>query len=252
MSNAAPAAPSVQNPLEAKYKRSKVINVILAAVVLFLVVVVFAQTTSQPVAQSATEPAVAEESETADASAQQPQIEYRDPADPMAIGDVDAPIVMVQWTDMRCPYCAVFSRDTLPVLVEEYVDSGDLRIEVRDVAFFGDEAPAIAARAAGNQGLFAEYLSAVYDAAPESGHPELPREQLVEIAAQVGVADIEQFSNDLDDPNLLALVSNSTTTAQQLGVNSVPFFVVGNQALSGAQPIDAFRNFLDTALAQVQ
>lgn len=245
MSNANPTA------MESKYKRAKLIIVILVAVVLFLLVVVAAQMATQPSAQSSpAQPAPSESA--AESQDEQTQIALRDPDDPMAMGDVDAPIVMVQWTDMRCPYCAVFSRDTLPVLVEEYVDTGDVRIEVRDVAFFGDEAPAVAARAAGNQGMFAEYLSAVYEAAPESGHPELAREQLIAVAEQIGVPDIDKFVTDLDDPEILALVKESTTTAQQLGVNSVPFFVVGNQALSGAQPLDVFREFLDTALAEVQ
>ncbi|MGZ0711098.1 DsbA family protein (plasmid) [Coraliomargarita sp. W4R53] len=237
--------------IESKYKRAKLINVILAAVVVFLVVVVFAQMTTGASPQSAPASTQAAE-DAAQSTSGQPQIVLRDPADPMALGDVDAPIVMVQWTDMRCPYCAVFSRDTLPVLVEEYVDNGDVRIEVRDVAFFGDGAPAAAARAAGNQGMFAEYISAVYEAAPESGHPDLPREQLISVAKEIGVPDMDRFAADIDDPELLALVSDSTSTAQQLGVNSVPFFVVGDQALAGAQPVDVFREFLDAALAQVQ
>ncbi|HLQ79477.1 MAG TPA: thioredoxin domain-containing protein [Brachybacterium sp.] len=35
----------------------------------------------------------------------------RDPDDPRAIGDVDAPVVLVRWTDLRCPSCASFHRD---------------------------------------------------------------------------------------------------------------------------------------------
>lgn len=36
---------------------------------------------------------------------------------------------------------------------------------------------------------------------------------------------------------------------QRLGVGSVPFFVAGDTAFSGAQPIDVFRNVLDDAIA---
>lgn len=172
----------------------------------------------------------------------------------MAIGAVDAPIVMIEWTDMRCPFCALYSRETLPLIKQEYVDAGLLRIEVRDVAFFGEESEraSVAARAAGNQGKFNEYLSAVYEAAPEKGHPELPREELIAFAEQVGVPDIVQFTSDLDDKALLDAVRNSTSTAQGLGVTSVPFFVIGDKALAGAQPIDTFRQFLDASLADAE
>ena len=176
--------------------------------------------------------------------------ETRDPDDPMAIGDVDAPVVLVEWTDMRCPYCAVFSQETLPTIVDEYVETGEVRIEVRDVAFFGEasETASVAARAAGQQGMFMEYLDAVYAAAPAEGHPELPVDQLIAFAEEVGVPDIAKFTADLDDSALRAAVRESTSTAQQLGVSGVPFFAVGTSALSGAQPIDAFRDFLDIAI----
>ena len=73
----------------------------------------------------------------------------------MAIGAIDAPVVLSEWVDFRCPFCAVFSRDVLPQLVQEYVDEGKVRIEVHDVAFFGDESlrAAVAARAAGEKSL---------------------------------------------------------------------------------------------------
>lgn len=177
----------------------------------------------------------------------------RDPDDPMAIGAVDAPLVMVEWTDIRCPFCAAFHRETLPVIVQEYVDAGLVRLEVQDVSFFGEQsqAGAIAARAAGRQGLFFEYTQLIYAEAPQSGHPDLTREVLIDYARRIGVADMDQFAADLDDPALRADVTASTATAQRLGVTSVPFFVVGDTVLAGAQPLENFRSFLDAALARV-
>lgn len=185
----------------------------------------------------------------AEASAESP-IVRRDADDPMALGDVDAPVVLVQWTDLRCPFCAAFSRDTMPVLVDEYVDQGLVRIEVHDVAFFGEqsEAAAIAARAAGDQGMFFEYTNAIYAAAPESGHADLPRAALIDFAEQVGVPDIDAFTADLDDPAIAAAMQQSTATAQSVGVTAVPFFLAGGTAVSGAQPVDVFRQLLDEAL----
>src|SRR5690606_7984605 len=58
--------------------------------------------------------------------------ETRDPADPLAEGPVDAPVVLVVFTDYQCPYCARWTEDTLPAL-REHVDRGELRIEWRDV-----------------------------------------------------------------------------------------------------------------------
>ncbi len=172
--------------------------------------------------------------------------------DPMAIGAVDAPVVLSEWVDFRCPFCAVFSRDTFPQVVQEYVDSGEVRIEMHDVAFFGDESvrAAAAARAAGEQGRYFEFVKAVYDAAPESGHPELPVDELIALAKTAGVPDLERFEADMQRDDLIEAVQQSTARAQELGVSGVPFFAVGDQAFSGAQPIESFRQFLDQQLAE--
>ena len=177
-------------------------------------------------------------------------LERRDPDDTMAIGDIDAPVVMSEWIDFRCPFCAVYSRDTLPVLIKEYVETGKVRIELHDVAYFGEQSTraAVAARAAGEQGKYFEFVQAIYEAAPESGHPELPAEELLAFAKQVGVPDLTKFEADMTRADLQEAVAQSTAQAQQLGVSGVPFFAVDGQALSGAQPVDTFRALLDEAV----
>src|SRR5699024_7130071 len=99
----------------------------------------------------------------------------READDPFAIGPVDAPVVMVVFSDYRCPFCARYSRVTEAELVEKYVSEGQLRIEWRDFPVFGDASmlAARAGRAAAEQDRFWEFNNAVYEAAPESGHHEL-------------------------------------------------------------------------------
>lgn len=236
--------------INAKYRHSRRWNIALASIVAFLGIVVVAQLLpgQSPISMPPS-------SEIPSASPQPDQADdmpfvRRDADDPMAIGDVDAPVVLTQWTDLRCPFCAVFSRDTLPTLISEYVETGLVRIEFHDVAFFGEQSEdaAVAARAAAKQGRFMEFVTAIYDVAPEGAHPDLPHETLIDFAEQAGVPDIGRFTADLDDPALREEAKASTLSAQQLGVNSVPFFVAGDTALSGAQPLESFRQFLDASL----
>jgi protein-disulfide isomerase len=48
--------------------------------------------------------------------------------DPLADGPTDAPVTLVVFSDYQRRFCAVWSQDTLPKMLD-YVDSGDLRIE---------------------------------------------------------------------------------------------------------------------------
>lgn len=170
--------------------------------------------------------------------------------DPLAVGSIDAPVVISEWTDYRCPYCALFATETLPVLMEEYVDTGVVRIEFNDVYFFGDESldAAVAARAAANQGYYIPFIETLYAAAPEKGgHPPMPRETLIGFAETAGVPDLARFETDLDDPALLEAVQRSHEQAVAWGITSVPFFVIGDQAVPGAQPLEVFRELIEGA-----
>lgn len=60
--------------------------------------------------------------------------------------------------------------------------------------------------------------------------------------------DLDQFAEDLSDESLAAAVKSSTTSAQQLGITNVPYFVIGNQTVSGAQPIGSFQQVIDAEL----
>jgi protein-disulfide isomerase len=247
-------------PLETRLKRYRLATLLLAVACLFLLIVTVAQigTAGSSVTAGAAKGGEAR-SQDAPSGTRTPEdsantgdapMATRDPDDPMAKGDVDAPVVMVEYTDLRCPFCASFNQDTLPAIVEDYVDAGLVRIEVRDVAFFGEESvdAAVAARAAGEQGKYFDYLDTLYAAAPESGHPDMPRKKLMGFAKTAGVKDLDAFETALGDDDLKQAVLRGNSEAQQAGVSGVPFFVVGNQTVSGAQSGQTFRAFLDQAL----
>lgn len=176
----------------------------------------------------------------------------RTPDDPLALGSVDAPVVLVEYADFRCPFCAVYAKEIQPVLIEEYVDKGLLRIEWRDLPIFGQQSleAAVAGRAAARQGRFWEFNRAAFAGAGERGHQELPRDRLIEIAKEAGVPDIDAFAEDLDDPELVGEVSADVREAKSLGAQSTPTFLVGDTPILGAQPVDVFRQTIEQELAQ--
>lgn len=236
------------------------------AVALFLFVVVIAQqstsltrTGAAPAATAGTAVASASASSAASATASSTtdstplavKVARNQGDDPMAWGDPDAPLVIVEWTDFRCPFCASFANATLPVLYVDYVKTGKVRFELHDVAFFGDDSidAAVAARAAGAQGKYREFMTVLYAAAPASGHPDMPKDKLVGFAKAAGVPDLEKFTAALADETLRTQVTDSTSRAQQMGVSGVPFFVIGNQTMDGAQPLATFQQVIENELA---
>lgn len=176
----------------------------------------------------------------------------RDAADPMAKGDVDAPVVIMEFADYRCPFCASWGRDVQPAL-QDLIDDGTVRLEFRDRILFGEEseATALAARAAGEQGMYWEYHDAIYAAAPDSGHPDMPREKLLGFAEEIDIPDLEKFEADLDSPELREAMQADQEQGESLGVRSTPTFLVNTVALVGAQPEQVFRQAIEQELAAV-
>lgn len=172
--------------------------------------------------------------------------------DPTAIGAVDAPVVLVEYADFRCPFCGVYARDTMPQLIDEYVESGQVRMEWRDMPVFGEESleAAVAARAAGEQGLFWEFSEAVFADAPERGHVALPPERVREIAEQIGVPDMAAFEADLTNPELRERVNADFAEGRSIGITGTPTFLVNDTPLSGAQPLAAFQAAIEAELDQ--
>ncbi|BAX99766.1 hypothetical protein MSTE_04472 [Mycobacteroides stephanolepidis] len=169
--------------------------------------------------------------------------------DPMALGPIDAPVVLVIYSDYRCPFCAKFSRDTEPQLVERYVNTGKLRIEWRDLPIFGTQSvqAAKAGRAAAEQGRFWEFNRAVYRHAPDRGHAELTDEVLLERAREAGVPDLARFQAAVAGDRLLPAVEQDIQEAVAIGAASTPVFVINDQPVVGAQPFDVFVSVIEQA-----
>src|SRR5699024_1107092 len=89
--------------------------------------------------------------------------ERRYPDDPLAIGGLDAPVGLVVYSDFQCGFCALWSVQTLPEMLE-FVDAVELRIDWCDVSLFGEASnrAALAAYAAGEQGEYLAFSRALF------------------------------------------------------------------------------------------
>ncbi|PRW64199.1 DsbA family protein [Actinopolyspora mortivallis] len=192
-----------------------------------------------------------------DSAARQPSTSVdsparRNPGDPLALGSPEAPVVLVAYEDFRCPFCAKFATDSLPKLVDRYVEPGVLRVEWRDYPIFGEQSirAAKAGRAAARQHRFWEFERTVYSHAPDHGHPDLPLRTLVRYAEQAGVADIERFRADMRSAEVATALRADRSEGVRLGVSSTPTFLVNGRPIMGAQPFEVFVSAVEQAAEQ--
>lgn len=176
------------------------------------------------------------------------QLVRRDPDDPMALGEADAPVVMIAYSEFQCPFCGKFARDTEPELVEKYVEDGTLRIEWRDFPYLGPESSLAArgGRAAAAQDRFWEFEEAMYadQLPPNSGR--LDEDYLASVAEDIGL-DVAAFREDLASPDSEKAVQQDFAEGQAIGVTGTPAFVVNGVPVIGAQPTEVFEQTIEKA-----
>jgi len=171
------------------------------------------------------------------------------------IGRDDAPVTIIEFTDLQCPYCARYASQTFPRLKRDYVDTGKLRYTSRDLPlpFHSFALPAaVASRCAGEQGRFWEYREALF-----ASQSLLGTEPYGRIAGELGL-DVEQLEACRSSGEQESNVRADLAMAAQHGIRSTPTFVIGRvvdgefqgEVVSGAQPYEFFKAKLDALLAE--
>ena len=173
--------------------------------------------------------------------------------DPVTKGDVDAPVVLVAYSEFQCPFCGKFARDTVPTLEEKYVADGTLRIEWRDFPYLGEESTtaAYAARAAAAQGKFWEFHDALYADQPPPNTGQIDQAYLEDVAEEVGL-DLDRFRTDQTSDLTQKLVSRDFQEGQSIGVTGTPSFLINGTPVVGAQPVEVFEQAIDKAADEAQ
>jgi protein-disulfide isomerase len=171
----------------------------------------------------------------------------RDADDPLALGDVDAPIVMIEYADFQDAFVGIHARDTHDRLVREYVDAGILRIEFRNYPINGPEsdAAARAAWAAGQQDRFWQFHDAALGEQFNQGSGRFEEDGLRALAAEAGIPDVDRFLRDTDSEAAGEAVGRDAEEAYDMHVTTVPSFLINGHPLSGAQSLDDFREVID-------
>jgi protein-disulfide isomerase len=87
------------------------------------------------------------------------------------LGDTKAPVTVIEYGDYQCPFCARFFTDVEPLLREQYIKTGKVRMIFRNYPFLGNEsiAAAEAAECAKDQGKFWDFHDALYTAEHQDG-----------------------------------------------------------------------------------
>jgi protein-disulfide isomerase len=166
----------------------------------------------------------------------------------MYIGKADAPVTLVEFFSLTCPHCREFMLDRLPNLEMKYVDSGKLRIVLRDFPLDGYAMKAaMISRCAGDRDRYVAFVHTYFLQQPQwvSGDPEAGLENI----AKLGGMSKSQIDACLANKDLAKnIVSGMQEASDKLGINATPGFLLDGETFSGTLPISDYETRIDAAL----
>jgi protein-disulfide isomerase len=151
------------------------------------------------------------------------------PQNGVALGRPDAPVTLLEFVDLQCPFCRDFALQALPALIVKHVREGRLRIELRGLAFLGSDSERglRAAFAASQQDRMFEFVELLYynQGAENSGWLS---DELIEVAADsVPGLDAARLQSDMDSGGVSDLVEEHAADAERRRVTGTPGIFVG-------------------------
>jgi protein-disulfide isomerase len=170
------------------------------------------------------------------------------------IGDPNAPVTIIEFSDYECPYCGRHYTETLPLLKSEYIDTGKVKLVFRDfpltnihpMAQPAAEAAECLRDAAGNDEAYFEYHDLIF-----TNQQLLSTSNLKAWAQQLGY----NIDSCLDSGKFRSEVLKDAADAQSAGFGGTPGFLIMKSGasegipLKGAYPFASFQQIIEAELA---
>lgn len=175
-------------------------------------------------------------------------------------GNENAKLVLMEFSDYQCPFCARHFHETLPQIEREYIKTGKVKYVLRDFPLESIHRDAFkaaeAARCAGEQRKYWEMHDRLFQNQNQLGAADLPKH-----TQAIGL-DMILFQQCLNSGRQAEKIRKDMEDGQKAGVQGTPTFFLGVQdsdgqtikvlrMIVGAQPYAQFKEAIEGALNQM-
>jgi len=157
----------------------------------------------------------------------------------LTLGNAGAPVRVLEFADLQCPFCRDYTTGVMPGLVQKYVRTGKVRMEFHALAFIGPDSVRAArvAEAAGRQNKLWNVADLAYHNQGEENSGWATDAKLRSIATAVPGLDVNQVFAARNSAAVTAQLKAAGDLASRSGVSETPTFLVGRG--SSLKAVDA-------------
>ena len=167
-------------------------------------------------------------------------------------GSASAPLWVIEVSDFQCPYCKQWHDQTYNTLLDQYVKTGKVRLAyvnfplgIHAYAW----AAAEAAMCAGAQNRFWPMHDSLFATQGRWESVADPAPLFDSLAHTTGI-DMAQWRDCVKSGKMKPLIQADHDRAERAGASATPSFMIGDQLLTGAQPIGILQRVIDSALVK--
>ncbi|HVZ58319.1 MAG TPA: DsbA family protein [Patescibacteria group bacterium] len=170
------------------------------------------------------------------------------------MGNPNAKVTLVEFSDLQCLFCRQFWKDTLPQLKKDYIDKGLVKLVYRQFPLPAELHPAArdlseASECANDQGKFWDFEEKAFATQAAQGDGTIPisTDDINSWAQTIGL-DMNKFSTCFTAKADAKKIDTDQAEGQQVNVNSTPTFFINGQIMVGALPYSSFKTVIDQQL----
>ncbi|MEK7085859.1 MAG: DsbA family protein [Patescibacteria group bacterium] len=169
------------------------------------------------------------------------------------LGEKDAPVTIVEFSDYQCPYCANFFSETMPEIREKYINTGKVKFVYRDfpLSFHKDAYPAaLLAECVRDQAGDIAYFK-MHDKIFQTLSGGFDYDALSKYAVDLGVNG-SGLKTCFDSDKFKDEIAKDQADGNAVGIDGTPGFIVNGLVVAGAQPFSYFEKIIEAELAKTK
>jgi protein-disulfide isomerase len=160
------------------------------------------------------------------------------PQDGLTLGDPRAPVLLVEFADLQCPFCREFAATSWPDIVKRYIRTGKVRMELRLLNILGEDSVKAnkAVMAAGLQNRMWDASMRFYDVQGQEGSGYVTDRFLRDVLGGVHGLDAERAMRERGSSEVTDQLSAVHTLQSRYAVHSTPTLMIGSD-FNDLQPV---------------
>lgn len=170
------------------------------------------------------------------------------------IGEANAKVVVVEFTDFQCPYCKIFLDNTFGKIKDDYIQTGKVRFAVRHFPLSGHtnaQKAGEAVECANEKGKFWDYHNTLF--AKQSDWASKSQSDVVnafaDYANDMGM-NREEFKICVESGKFASAVTSDLSYGQSKSVSGTPTSFINLQQITGAVDYSEFKSAIEQELAK--